>query len=168
LSPFFAAWLAKTWETRLPDSVLQDLESEANPMASINNPTIPATAFFTEDILPSGGWPEARTAYDARLADAEKIRKGSKEIRDRFYQRMASLGQSVSGLPQEIRQALLILDKPVSWSAKLMAELDLDLYMNKLTGKTGILSSEKPTLDSIQLADKLHLLKDLSQKKRKL
>jgi hypothetical protein len=78
------------------------------------------------------------------------------------------LGQSVSGLPQEIRQALLILDKPVSWSAKLMAELDLDLYMNKLTGKTGILSSEKPTLDSIQLADKLHLLKDLSQKKRKL
>lgn len=150
LSPFFSAWLAKAWEIRLPDSVLGGFSS------------------FTEDFLPTGDWTEALQAWEKGQATMEKIRKGSKEIRDRFYQRMAALNQSVSGLPQEIRQALMVLDKPVSWSDKSLAELDLELYLNKVTVKVGIPGSENTASDSTQLTEKRLLLKDLTRKNRKL
>jgi HrpA-like RNA helicase len=157
-SPFYAAWIAKAWEARLPESILRG--SEETAMHPDENPG-------TLDLLPEGGWPEARGRWDAGREKAEQVRKGAKGVRDRFCNRVASLGQNVGGLPQDLRESLAVLDKPVPWPQKSLAELELELYLNRTKGRAGAAGSEaKP--GNVNEERKGQLLKDLSARNRKL
>ena len=160
LSPFHAAWMAKAWELRLPESILRGSEPDAAPSSS--------DAPATEDLLPSGGWPEARKSWDAGQEKAERIRKAAKGVRDRFCNRVASMGQNVGGLQQDLREALAVLDKPVAWSRKCLAELELELYLNKTTGRTGAAAGPDVKAETAKVERKGQLLKDLSGRYRKL
>jgi hypothetical protein len=111
-SPFAAARFAWAWAGALPGS--------------------PA---------PGGAFPwaasgtEARAAAEAARERADAVRKGAKALRDRVCARLAALGQSVGGLPQEPRAALDALDQNLPWPRKLEAQADLEALLLRLGAK---------------------------------
>ena len=143
LSPYHAAWASHALENRAAQGI---------PAGARRRPaTVPAfkpmSAFSQlsqEDLrsvpvdIPSwelGGEPDLLAAWKDSRAAAERIRKGAKALRDRFCARLTAFGQSVAGLPKDIRASLDALDKPLPWTAKAEAELDLELYLNRAAAK---------------------------------
>ncbi len=168
LSPFHAAWMAKAWEMRLPDSVLRGSESEAEVAEdrSFSARRYPGV----EAVLPEGGFIEATQHFDLSRQKNEQSRKGAKALRDRFCNRVISIGQNVGGLPQELRDALAQLDKPVSWPLKSQAELELELYLNKVSGRMGAVAATGTDSKTVAANQdrKDVLLKDLYGRYKKL
>lgn len=124
LSPYHAAWAAHVWT----DSVSEKAKLQ-DPEAGFPWP---------------GGEKELIEDWKASRETTERIRKGAKALRDRLCARIAGFGQSVAGLPKENRAALDALDKPVHWTAKAEAELQMELYLNRVAGKTGGAGSGAP------------------------
>ncbi len=126
LSPYHAAWASHVLDRMLPVDLHKDFASA--PARNSQHASNPDGWGSEADLLSS--WKESRES-------TERIRKGAKALRDRFCARLTSLGQSVAGLPKDMRAALDALDKPLPWTAKAEAELELELYLNKAAGKAG-------------------------------
>ncbi|MEO7423649.1 MAG: DUF3418 domain-containing protein, partial [Fibrobacteria bacterium] len=117
-------------------------------------------------------WPSEEAewllAWTLARENTERIRKGAKALRDRFCARLAGLGQSVAGLPKPSRAALDALDRAVPWQAKAEAELEMDLYLNRLAGKSGVAGAAPAKADAVVQEKKEKQIKDLSGRFKKL
>jgi hypothetical protein len=131
-SPFFAAWLAAALAPRLPGS-----SGSAEPPAQ-DRPE----AYAAE--LPAGGLDAVLDRWQRNKAAVETARKHFRALRESFTVRLAALGQSVGALPADVRVALETLDKPVAIPAKLQAELDITLHLNRSEGKAGAATRPDP------------------------
>ncbi|HKP94532.1 MAG TPA: ATP-dependent RNA helicase HrpA [Fibrobacteria bacterium] len=125
LSPYHAAWASRAWEGFLSGTAGRDhaVPGEAAPGA--------------EGFPWRGGEAGLVADWKAARETAERIRKGAKALRDRLCARIAGFGRSVAGLPKENRAALDALDKPLPWTLKVEAELEMELYLNRVAAKTG-------------------------------
>jgi HrpA-like RNA helicase len=154
LSPYHAAWASRVLEDSLP----VDLRKDSVPSANASFDPFP------------GGEAELLSAWKESRASAERIRKGAKALRDRFCARLTGFGQSVAGLPKDMRAALDALDKPLPWTAKAEAELELELYLNKMTGKAGaaVEAKAKAKADPVDQQREVKRIQDLSGRFKKL
>ncbi|MDB5106848.1 MAG: ATP-dependent helicase HrpA [Fibrobacteres bacterium] len=153
LSPYHAAWASHVLFGRLP--------ADLRPGAA------PKDAWIWQ-----GGEAEMVSAWKESRAAGERIRKGAKALRDRFCARFTGYGQAVTGLPAEIRASLDALDKPLPWAAKAEAELQLELHLNRMSGKSGkagaVGSAPEAKADPVNLERKEKQIKDLSGRFKKL
>ena len=148
LSPYHAARAAHVWT----DSVLHGAK---RPEPEMDPPWKDGEAALIAE------WKTAREAVD-------HIRKGSKALRDRFCARITTFGQSVAGLPKENRAALDALDKPMPWAAKAEAELEMELYLNRIAAKSGGGAAAAAKKDPVDQERKERQIKDLGGRFKKL
>ncbi|MDQ3003700.1 MAG: hypothetical protein M3Y08_20880, partial [Fibrobacterota bacterium] len=158
LSPRFSAWVARNWEGKLPKESKTGEELKSGGSEDAYQP-----------VTWPGGEAELIGEWNATRDAAERIRKGAKALRDHFCARINGLGQSVAGLPKDIRAALDTLDRNVPWIAKAEAELELELYVNRVAGKSGAVGTvpeAKPDPEKIERQGRQ--LKDLGGRFKKL
>jgi HrpA-like RNA helicase len=177
LSPYHAAWASHALENLLP----REFRPAPQP-ASSAGAFKPMASLSQEDLrsvpvdIPSwelGGEADLIAAWKDARAAAERIRKGAKALRDRFCARLTGFGQSVAGLPKDIRASLDALDKPLPWTAKVEAELDLELYLNRTAAKAakaiGVSAgAAEAKADPIEKERKEKRIQDLSGRFKKL
>jgi HrpA-like RNA helicase len=172
LSPYHAAWASRVLEDRLPVDLHKgsggagfspDPAKTGKAVRAAQSENVPAALF-------PGGEAELLSAWKDSRASADRIRRGAKALRDRFCARLTGFGQSVAGLPKDMRAALDALDKPLPWTAKAEAELELELYLNKMTGKAGaaVEAKAKAKADPADQQREVKRIQDLSGRFKKL
>ena len=160
-SPFHAAWLAKLLVARLPSPPPSEGPDGESAVDSAAAPP-----------FPEGSLTVPRRRFDLALEKQEALRKAAKEFHTRFCAGLAALGQSVAGLPKDLRDALDGLAKPGSWSGKALAQLDLELHLLKIRGRAGTAGKPAgaPAGKDAEAAGEAQgkLLKDLSGRFKRL
>jgi hypothetical protein len=172
LSPYHAAWASRVLEDRLPVDLHKDSGGAGLSAKSAPAARTAQTANALDAPFP-GGEADLLSAWKESRASAERIRKGAKALRDRFCARLTGFGQSVAGLPKDMRAALDALDKPLPWTAKAEAELELELYLNRMTGKAGaaaaaVEAKAKAKADPVDQQREVKRIQDLSGRFKKL
>ncbi len=111
-------------------------------------------------------WDGLLLEWDYARARSEALRKGAKALRDKFCARLAAAGQSVAGQSKEIRAALDALDKPVAWTVKAEAALQLELAWERMAAKSAPALEAKS--DTVAEARQVKKIQDLGSRFKKL
>jgi len=165
-SPYYAACASLALADGLPAEFRSEAKAAAEQVSALSSLDMEGSSFPWR-----GDVEELAMTWRIARERPERIRKGAKALRDRFCARLTAMGQSVAGLPKDMRSALDALDRQVPWTHKAEAELELELYLNRAAGRSGGAAAAAPPESkpgTVAAERKDRLIQDLSGRFKKL